>query len=379
VTPHTDGSVGHAHIPVSDRSADPGLYGVADEGATLPCDWYTDPAIFRLERERIFHRSWQYVGHADRVRHPGDHFRARIGDIPVAVVRDQDRELRAYVNVCRHRQHEVVSGEGNRGTLQCPYHGWTYNLDGSLRAAPRCDLEPGFDASRYSLRSLRVDTWGPLIFANPANDGPTLAEVLGPLPALAQSRGLDFGPCAHRATRQHEFHCNWKVYVDNAIECYHCPIAHPALSRIIDVRPEAYKLETYEWASAQLSRRREPSAGGGSSGPQEQPAFQFYYIWPNLFLGTATGKESYALHYLEPLDVEHSRLTIEYYFSSGIDDATSDEEVAFNTTTLIEDRQLVESVQRGLRSGLIPRGQLMLNSESLLQHFQSLVVRALSG
>jgi choline monooxygenase len=379
VTRHTDTSLGHPHIPVSERSAEPGHYGVADESATLPCDWYTDPAIFRLERERIFHRSWQYVGHADRVRHPGDHFAARIGDIPVAVVRDQDGDLRAYVNVCRHRQHEVVHGEGNRGTLQCPYHGWTYNLDGSLRAAPRSDREPGFDASKYSLRGLRVDTWGPLIFANPADDGPALAEVLGAVPGLAQSRGLGFGSCTYRATRRHEFHCNWKVYVDNAIECYHCPIAHPALSRMIDVRPEAYKLETYEWASAQLSHRREVGAGGGSSGHQEQSAFQFYYIWPNLFLGTATGEESYALHYLEPLDVERSRLTIEYYFSSAIDEATSEEEVAFNTTTLIEDRQLVESVQRGLRSGQILRGHLMLNSESLLQHFQSLVVRALAS
>jgi phenylpropionate dioxygenase-like ring-hydroxylating dioxygenase large terminal subunit len=341
-------------------------------GETLPTDWYTDPAVFRLEHERIFHRTWQYVGHADALREPGDHLCSRVGRIPIAVVRGDDGALNAFVNICRHRQHAVVSGTGNRRLLQCPYHGWTYNLDGTLRNAPRSKAEPEFDGEGIALRRVLVDTWGPLVFVNPWLDAPPLADMLGDLPELAAARGLDFAGGVHRATRSHEFRCNWKTYVENANECYHCPIAHPGLSQTIDVRPDAYVLETSDWYSAQLSHRLEAA----QTADQEQ--FQFYYVWPNLFVGTATGAGSYAVHRLEALDVEHARLTVDYYFAPEVDHETSEEQIALNGVTLGEDRALVESVQRGLDSGAIPHGQLMPNSESLLQHFHGLVAQALA-
>jgi choline monooxygenase len=344
-------------------------------GATLPTHWYVDAEIWRLERDRIFHSSWQYAGHLDRLRHPGDYVCTVIGEIPIVVTRDRSQTINALVNVCRHRLHEVVTGEGNRQTLQCPYHAWTYDLDGSLRAAPRSDREPHFDRREHSLLGAQVATLGPLVFINPDRDAPRFDHFAGEFAATLREREVPLKRCAFRARRQYDLHCNWKVYVDNAIECYHCPVAHPGLSSRVDVRPDAYRLQTYDWFSAQLSGRR---AESDQPPPDAPPDFQFYYLWPNTFLGTATGAGSYAVHRIEPIDVEHCRLTVEYYFSPEVDDAEAQEEIELNGATLGEDTALVESVQRGLRSQALSSGCLMESSESLVAHFQALVSRALA-
>ena len=112
---------------------------------TLPYEWYADPAVLRLEQERIFRACWQYAGRVEQAAEPGAFFTCHAGDVPVVVVRGRDDELRGFVNVCRHRGHLIAEGEGRRETLQCPYHAWTYDLEGSLRSAPRADREPGFD------------------------------------------------------------------------------------------------------------------------------------------------------------------------------------------------------------------------------------------
>jgi carnitine monooxygenase subunit len=115
-----------------------------DRGLSLPASWFTDPAIAALEHERIFRHTWQYVGRQEQVANVGDYFTAQVGgDIPVVIVRTAEG-LKALVNVCRHRRHEVMSGAGNCKAMQCPYHAWTYNLDGSLRNAPRSDRDASF-------------------------------------------------------------------------------------------------------------------------------------------------------------------------------------------------------------------------------------------
>ncbi len=128
-----------------------GLREALDAGATLPADWYSDPAVLRLEEERIFGRTWQYAGRADLVAEPGSYLTSFAGRIPVVVVRDRDETLRGFVNVCRHRGHIVAEGAGRRNALQCPYHAWTYDLDGTLRAAPRSE-RPAYCQVRPKIR-----------------------------------------------------------------------------------------------------------------------------------------------------------------------------------------------------------------------------------
>jgi phenylpropionate dioxygenase-like ring-hydroxylating dioxygenase large terminal subunit len=115
---------------------------------TVPWSWYSDPAILAMEMERIFRRSWQYVGHLGELQGPGSYFASETGPVPIVITFDADSELRGFVNVCRHRGAIVATDAAKRGTIQCPYHAWTYGLDGCLRAAPRADEDPAFDSSR---------------------------------------------------------------------------------------------------------------------------------------------------------------------------------------------------------------------------------------
>ena len=162
-----------------------------EAGYTLPAGWYSDSAILALERERIFKHTWQYACVTDEVSEPGDYFATKAGTIPVVLVRDKDGELKGFVNVCRHRGHVVMQGSGHRETLQCPYHAWTYGLDGCLLKAPRSEREPGFDADNYSLFPVQVDTWGPFIFVNVDLEADSFGETLGILPVTVAETGID--------------------------------------------------------------------------------------------------------------------------------------------------------------------------------------------
>jgi phenylpropionate dioxygenase-like ring-hydroxylating dioxygenase large terminal subunit len=189
-----------------------------DRGLALPTAWYTDPAIGTLELERIFRRTWQYVGRTDQVARVGDYFTGLVGDIPIIIVRTA-AGLRGLVNVCRHRRHEVLQGAGHRRTLQCPYHAWTYELDGRLRTAPRAERESGFCKEEYPLLPLQVATWGRWIFANADVNAPPLAEVLGELPRILAGSGLDLERLRFWRRDDWTSDANWKVLIENFLEC----------------------------------------------------------------------------------------------------------------------------------------------------------------
>ncbi len=137
------------------RGAGDALAAQLEQGYTLPAAWYTDPATFAREQARIFRRAWQYAGLTEELPRPGDFLTRELGGAPVVLLRDRDGQLRAFANVCRHRGSQLVLDAcGNRKTLQCHYHAWTYNLDGTLRAAPGMKDEPGFDRACHSLVAL---------------------------------------------------------------------------------------------------------------------------------------------------------------------------------------------------------------------------------
>jgi choline monooxygenase len=205
------------------------------DGRTLPFDWYSDPAVLRLERDSIFRRTWQYAGRADQVAEPGAFFTCDLGGVPIVVVRGKDGSLRAFLNVCRHRGSLVCEGEGKRETLQCPYHAWTYGLDGSLRAAPRSEREPGFDKTELGLMPVSVDAWGPFVFVNPDAEAAPLTDTLGELPELVAASGLDVESLRFLKRSSGEYEANWKVCSENFLECYHCQVAHPRFSKVVDV------------------------------------------------------------------------------------------------------------------------------------------------
>jgi phenylpropionate dioxygenase-like ring-hydroxylating dioxygenase large terminal subunit len=327
---------------------------------TLPWSWYTDPDVLRREQERIFRSAWQYVGHEDMAAGHGDQFAADAGDVPVLLVRDGET-LRAFLNVCRHRGSQLVDGSGNGKSIQCPYHAWTYGLDGSLRAAPRADHEAGFDAKGLSLVELRLEQWGPLLFVNPARDAEPLLETLGPVPDLVPLDGFRF-----RLRDEYELGANWKIACENYLECYHCPVAHKGFSAAFEVSPDSYRLEpTGELVLSQFA----PSKGDGEG--------QFHFVWPNLRINVYPGPGNVSVGPMLPAGPERSRGYLDYFFAPDADEAWIEELMTFDRQVGAEDRALVERVQRGVRSALIEHGRLLPESEQLVARFQQLIRAAL--
>jgi choline monooxygenase len=337
---------------------------------TLPYGWYTDPGILRLERERILRPAWQYVGHTAQLARPG-YFATEAGRIPVVVTRDPDGVLRGFVNVCRHRGFALAEGEGTRETLQCPYHAWTYGLDGSLRAAPRSEEEPDFPQDELGLVPVAVDTWGPFVFANAAADAPPLGEALGSLPTQVAELGLDVDSLVHHSRWEAEIAANWKIVSENFLECYHCQVAHPAFSDLIDVSPDAYVLST----DGRLSTQHGPLRTATPA--DELPRAQFHFLWPNLGINIFPGRPNISIGPIVPLTPERTYRFLDYFFGPDVEPAWIDDLLAFDDQVGREDRALVEGVQRGVASGALEHGVLMSHSEQLIGHFQALTAAAL--
>ena len=351
-----------------------------DRGLSLPSSWYTDPAVVERERERIFRRAWQYVGRTAEVARPGDYFTAVVAGVPVVVVRSGDG-LGAFVNVCRHRRHEVASGAGSCKTLQCPYHAWTYGLDGRLRAAPRSDHEPGFDRADFPLLPVRLDSWGPFVFVNLDPEASPLADMLGDLPRIIAGSGLDLAELHFRERALWEADANWKVLIENFLECYHCPVQHPSFSAIVDVDEEAYSLRSYKWFSSQVAPVRSSAlesrgrkAVYDAHGAVTQA--QYHFVWPSFTISINPGQPNLSVDVWLPDGPERTRGFTERFFGGGVPEDYQDEMIAFNKQVSSEDDRLTSSVQHGLRAGLPAQGRFLTRSEHLVVHFQKLVLEA---
>ena len=345
---------------------------------TLPWSWYSDPSVLQLERERIFDRFWQYAGHTGEVAEPGSFATTRAGLLPVVLVRDNDGVLRAFLNVCRHRGSLVCEGAGRRSTLQCPYHAWTYGLDGSLIAAPRADTEEGLDWEGLGLVPLRLDTWGPLVFVNPDLDAAPLAEHLGDLPTLLDADGLDLDGLTFHNRADTEYEANWKVCVENYLECYHCSVAHPSFAKAIDVTPDAYSLDV---RPTFLSQYGPPRANGGGvyDASGEIARGQFHLLFPNTAINVMPGRPNFSIGPIVPVTPERTYRFLDYFFAPATDPGWIADYVALDNQVGAEDRSLVERVHAGMRAGAVDHGVLLPVSERLIGEFQGLVTEILGA
>jgi choline monooxygenase len=359
----------------------PAIEQPLEAGWTLPASWYSDLDVHAAERDRIFSSAWTYAGPAEWVSQPGSYFAAHIGHVPVAVVRGADGLLRGLVNVCRHRGHLVVEGTGCRETLQCPYHAWTYDLDGSLRRAPRSDREPGFDPSGLSLAPVSVGTWGPFVFVNADPHAGALEEALGGLPDLVAESGLDVGAIRFHSHHEWPIEANWKVVMENFLECYHCPTAHPGFSKVIDVSPDAYLLQVHPTFSSQVGPVRASAlAQNGKTAYDPRGVVaqaQYHVLFPTTTVNIAPGIPNVSLERYVPDDVRRTIEVTDYYFGLDASAEEIEELMAWDTQVAEEDVSLVQSVQRGLDSRAVSQGRLMGASEQLIADFQRRVRDAL--
>jgi phenylpropionate dioxygenase-like ring-hydroxylating dioxygenase large terminal subunit len=359
----------------------PTLAQSLDRGYTLPASWYTDPSFYDRENDAIFRRCWQYVGLSETVQKHGDFLTASLGDVPIVIVRDADGSLRGFVNVCRHRGSTLVLEErGCKKSIQCHYHAWTYGLDGGLRTAPGSKGEPGFDPAEFSLVPIAVDTWGPLIFVNPDIGARPLMETLGDLPRQVAETGLDLNCIRLRRRDVYDIKSNWKIVVDNYLECYHCPVAHPGFTDLIDL--DKYVITEYDLFSTQTGpptdkARMGDAAGLYTIGEGVEDGF-YVFLWPNFMLNIYPGPGNVSLNLIQPTEVGGTRAIYEYCFVDEVSDDEVKDFITFIDQVQREDIVLCESVHRGMRSGYFDQGKLFLSRELALQHFQKLVYRFLA-
>jgi phenylpropionate dioxygenase-like ring-hydroxylating dioxygenase large terminal subunit len=340
---------------------------------TLPYGWYTDPRVAAVERERIFRRSWQYAGHVGELDGRGSFFPTHAGGRPVVVTRDADGALRAFVNVCRHRGALVATAPARRGTLQCPYHAWTYGLDGALRAAPRSDLEPRFERHELGLRAVAVDTWGPFVFVCPDPDAEPLAAALGDLPEVVAEHGLDVDGLRFHVRWPYELRANWKIAVENYLECYHCAVNHPGFVDAVDER--ALRLEASGSRLSQFApvhpRAVATRAPYDVRGALEMS--QFHLLLPAMKLNVCPGPPNLSIGPVWPLAPDRCAGWLDYFFAPEVDEAWIAEFSAWDFQVGAEDVALVEGVQAGAASGALPDGRLLEATEALIAGFQAYV------
>ena len=322
----------------------------------IPAETYRDPARFEQEQERVFRRHWGFACLDREVESHGAYTVATVGGDRVVVVRDGET-LRAFHNVCQHRGAEVAAGTGTASAFRCPYHAWTYGLDGGLVKAPGVAGRPG----AIRLRALRLESWGPFVFV--CSD-PAVAplrrhygELFDDLDARVGLSGLADSGTTDEVCFETE--ANWKVIVENSLECYHCAFAHPGLAGSLDLR--RYRQWTGTWWSTQQAPQRiaestEDAALGEATrrGAEESGlrAARFNFLFPNLFVSVWPGSEGFSTTEILPLGFHRTRTRFRRFFNRRVPDAEREESLAFIRQVIGEDVALCESVQRGLDRGV---------------------------
>jgi choline monooxygenase len=353
-----------------------------EKSYTLPAHYYTDPSIYEREKQAIFYKSWAYACHRSQVAEPGSYATCMVADQNIVVMRGQDGVLRAFYNVCSHRAHELVKGCGRTNVVTCPYHAWTYHLDGRLRSAIGQKKVEGFEAREFGLKPVKLEELNGFIFVNLDAGATPLAQQTGNLAADMQGycdslAGLKF---AHRKT--YELKANWKNVADNFLECYHCSVAHPAFVDLVDIKN--YRTRTYGIHSSHISPpgRADNTAYKVPEGQEGQ--FAAWWVWPNVTFNIFPGPANLTILHIMPTGPETVLEHFDFFF---LEDKPSDCEwqaIKYVDEVLQpEDIGLVESVQRGLHSRGYSQGRLMVdkdrsyNAEHGLHHFHQLVLERL--
>lgn len=340
--------------------------------ATIPSRLYVDPVFLELERDRIFSRTWQLAARTQQLQHTGDFVAVEVAGERIVLVRDGD-ELRGFHNICLHRAGPVAEGCGRRQTLQCRYHGWTYDLRGGLIRAPEMEGVEAFTKESMRLLPVQVATWGPLVFVNLDLKAPPLSHYLEDIPERA--RAFNAGAMLYVMRKEYELDCNWKVYVDNYLEGYHLPVVHPGLHKELDY--DSYRVETFRYYSRQFAPLR-PSRPGDQrryalAKPGEEP--QYYWVFPNIMLNVYLGQMQ--TNVVEPIDHGQTRVTFEWFALEPPADPATDPDwsrlVSFSDEIQAEDIEICEVVQKNLRSRVYDRGRYSVKRENGLHHFHSLL------
>ncbi len=371
----------------------------------LAARYYTDPEVFADEMERIFARSWVMVGHVSQVAEPGAVITADVGDESVLVANDGG-QLRAMYNVCQHRGHQLMTAEQAQvDQITCPYHAWTYGLDGRLLHAR------GESVGEVCVPSVRLETQGGFMFVNLDPGTAPLAETAAGVEEEMLALAPDLGQRVLAARNTHEMRANWKVVVENYNECYHCPNVHKWFTSGV-ISPGSYRISMHGDVirHTAVGPQMRPGGGNGSAGAAgadngdgsageaygdgsagagaggEAYGYGSFYTWPVSSIQCYPGQVINTFRWV-PLAVDRTRLIREWWFPSvELTDEQSTLIAEEWSNTAWEDFVIVESVQRGVSSRgyrpgpliLDPSGCCDVHSENSVQHLQGLLLASLN-
>ena len=318
----------------------------------LPRESYTDPRVFEAEKEAIFFKQWQFVGHTSEFKEVGSYVTRQIVDQSVVVTRAEDGQLHGFYNVCPHRGHELLTGCGSVNQIVCPYHSWTFRPDGSLRVIPGERSVCAIDKQRFSLSRVRVEVFCHFVFVNLDPQASPLASQAGDLAALMQEIFPHLEELEPFELHETEMRCNWKVNVDNFQECYHCSKVHQTFCSLIDY--SSYRTRSqgiFTRHHAPITRQRSTAAIRIAADVPPK-GHEFIYLWPNMTFNLYAGSAVVGMMNFEPRAVDRTVMWIKDYSVRRfqIDEEYVKAYQKAGLTTASEDIAICESVQRGMSS-----------------------------
>lgn len=334
-----------------------------DQAETIPSAWYTEKIICDFEIKHLFNHSWQCIGHVNQLQNVGDFILFELFGNPLIIIKDDNENVQAIYNVCKHRGGPLATEPGNTKLLQCKYHGWTYKLDGSLHKQPKFEDVKDFDKNDFCLNIINTIIWEGLIFIALENPAVKISDLLSGIKDKISPIDISIYKFYRRV--EYKINCNWKVYVDNYLEGYHLPFVHPALSKVLNANK--YATETSEHYSLQYSPLQENKIYGRGE------AF-YYFIFPNIMLNILPGRLQTNL--VLPLSKNKSLVIFDYYFNNFTSSEAikrNEKDISFSDEVQKEDIFICEKVQKGLESKGYDKGRFSPREETGVYHFQSML------
>lgn len=348
---------------------------------SLNASCYRDQKFLEIEKNQIFHRSWQFLCHAEKLKEPGNYVAAEVHGQSIFAVRDQQGELNAFYNVCKHRGHELLQGEGSRNLIVCPYHAWSYRLDGTLQSARCSEYISNFDPSEVCLDAIQIEMFCGLVFVNLDPEADALSAQSGNLAAeiLAYAPDIENLKFAHRLT--YTIQANWKTVIDNFLECCHCPVAHKDFCTLVDM--DTYKVRTHDIYSSHMAKAGLSDNQAYDVASATVTDHAVWYLWPNTALLRYPGRGNFMIWKFIPLGPEQTYEEFDFFYETSQPDEAETEAIRFIDEVLQpEDIGLVESVQRGMRTPGFKQGRYLMDpeqsgmSEHAVHHFHGLILDA---
>lgn len=368
-------------MAANDRSISSGYSDDALNSQSLHSDAYVKPEWFEHEVGAIFSRTWRWICHVEKVREAGAYTTATIAGMPIAVVRSGDGELKAFYNVCKHRAHELLEGEGTKRSIVCPYHAWTYDLSGGLIAARHTSHLPDFDPNDICLDEVQVEEFGSFVYVNLDPTATPLAEQAGGLGEEIAHWAPDVEQLTFAHRLSYTIDSNWKNVIDNFLECYHCHVAHKDFVSLVDM--DTYRVTTHGIYSSHMAEagKTENSAYDVSEATITDHAV--WWLWPTTCLMRYPGRGNFIVLNVIPDGAGRTRETYDFFLETAEPNEAELESVRYLDEVLqVEDINLVESVQRGMRTPAFTQGRIVTDpngsglSEHGLHHFHGLVLDA---